>query len=105
MGKCNIFISKTAKKQGICELHYRRAGACSRRKTQKYNRSTKQKVLRLTVRYIGFGCLHNHTCRPEQAERVEGSSQFGKVCSEIGAKILRLRAMHYAQNDRPGSAA
>ena len=54
MGKCNIFISKTAKKQGILELHYRRAGACSRRKTQKYNRSTKQKVLRLTVRYIGI---------------------------------------------------
>ena len=41
-------------------------------------------------------------CHPERAKRVEGSSYCRDICSHIGAKILRLRALPSAQDDRGG---
>ena len=41
-------------------------------------------------------------CHPERAKRVEGSSHCRNICSQIGAKILRLRALPSAQDDRGG---
>ena len=40
-------------------------------------------------------------CHPERAKRVEGSSHCREICSQFGAKILRLRALPFAQDDRP----
>ena len=34
-----------------------------------------------------------------ERKRVEESSQFVSVCSKLSAKILRLRALHSAQDD------
>ena len=39
-------------------------------------------------------------CHPERAKWVEGSSHLWDICSQIGAKILRLRASPSAQDDR-----
>ena len=37
-----------------------------------------------------------------ERQRVEGSSHLRNICSQIGAKILRLRASPSAQDDIPG---
>ena len=44
-----------------------------------------------------------HTCcHPERAKRVEGSSHLFCAVQLVSAKILRLRATRYAQNDSVG---
>ena len=40
-------------------------------------------------------------CHPERAKRVEGSSHLRSCRGRIGAKILRLRASPFAQDDKP----
>ena len=44
-------------------------------------------------------------CHPERAKRVEGSSHWHDIWGQIGAKILRLRALPAAQDDRGGRSA
>ena len=44
-------------------------------------------------------------CHPERAKRVEGSSHWRDIWGQIGAKILRLRALPSAQDDRGGRSA
>ena len=43
-------------------------------------------------------------CHPERPKGVEGSSHYDDICSQIGAKILRLRCTLYnsAQDDKLG---
>ena len=58
-------------------------------------------VVELTVQGSGKHTKRTdaQVCHPEQAKRVEGSSQRPDICSQIGAKILRLPAV--AQDDIP----
>ena len=43
---------------------------------------------------------HSPICHPERAKRVEGSSHLPPAQKPFGAKILRLRASPFAQDDR-----